>query len=184
MNNLKKYRKERGLSQSQLAKQIGLKLHSFISQCENGRRPLPYNLAVKISKVLNCNVYDLMGDDLLKSKLPKNEKDRAITALEKSSKKSFEQLLSELTQSYYSEWVFNDFTSTRDKLYFYICNLLISYPKVITDEDLLKLHLLIAKYMEDNKIFEKSAYLEFKEDLDKFDDQNKKEGGKPNEKNN
>lgn len=39
------------------------------------KRPLTYEMAVKISKILECNVIDLMGADILKV-LPKNEKEK------------------------------------------------------------------------------------------------------------
>lgn len=66
MNNLKKYRKLKGLTQIELASKVGLPFQTFISRCELGQKRLPYSLAVKIANVLDCDVYDLMGDDIFK----------------------------------------------------------------------------------------------------------------------
>ena len=66
MNNLRKYRKLRGLTQTELASRVGLPFQTFISKCELGQKRLSYSLAVKLANVLDCDVYDLMGDDIFK----------------------------------------------------------------------------------------------------------------------
>lgn len=76
MNNLKKYRIESGLSQTKLARAADLKWHTFISQCENGEKRLPFDLGKKFAKILNVNVYELMGDDILQKDM-RNKKEKA-----------------------------------------------------------------------------------------------------------
>lgn len=72
MNNLRKYRKLRKMSQIELAHSVGLKWHSFISNCETGEKRLPYDLAVKIANVLDCDVFELMGDDIYRKGVAMN----------------------------------------------------------------------------------------------------------------
>lgn len=52
MNNLKKYREKRQISQTRLAELLGLSDRSYLSQCETGRSRLSLKMAQKISKVL------------------------------------------------------------------------------------------------------------------------------------
>lgn len=72
MNNLRKYRKLRGLTQIELASKVGLKYQTFISHCELGQKKLPYDLAVKIANVLDCDVFELMGDDIYRKGVAMN----------------------------------------------------------------------------------------------------------------
>lgn len=79
MNNLRKYRIENGLSQTKLAQVTGLKDRSYLSQCERGASHLSLEKANKIAKILNVNVYELMGDDILQKGIRnKNEKARQL----------------------------------------------------------------------------------------------------------
>jgi len=58
--NVKKYREEKGLSQLQLALDIGIKSAAFYSNCENCRYGKHFNLEhiYKISKVLDIKICD------------------------------------------------------------------------------------------------------------------------------
>lgn len=66
MSNLKHFRKLAGLSQTELAKQVGISPRS-IPEYEQGRKPLKNAAAItvlKMSQVLNCTVEDLIDKKL------------------------------------------------------------------------------------------------------------------------
>ena len=66
MSNLKHFRKLAGLSQTELAKQVGISPRS-IPDYEQGRKPLKNAAAItvlKMSQVLNCTVEDLIDKKL------------------------------------------------------------------------------------------------------------------------
>ena len=90
MNNLRKYRKLRGLTQMELASQVGLPFQTFISRCELGKKRLPYSLAVKIANVLDCDVYELMGDDVFKKGVEIN-KDASKSIADYQNKEPIEE---------------------------------------------------------------------------------------------
>lgn len=56
---LKTRRREKGISQAKLAKEVGVS-QSFISHVEMGRRPLPTRRGERAAKILNCSVADLL----------------------------------------------------------------------------------------------------------------------------
>lgn len=62
MNNIKKIREGKKISQYDLAKDIDLK-QSQISKIENGKRNLRNDEIIKISKALNVSVEDLFFRD-------------------------------------------------------------------------------------------------------------------------
>ena len=64
MTNLQEYRKSRGISQSELAKQAGVNLRT-LQDYEQGRKPLGQAAAVtvhKIAKALGVTVEDLITE--------------------------------------------------------------------------------------------------------------------------
>lgn len=64
MTNLQEYRKSRGVSQSELAKQAGVNLRT-LQDYEQGRKPLGQAAAVtvhKIAKALGVTVEDLITE--------------------------------------------------------------------------------------------------------------------------
>lgn len=60
MNNLKKYRFEKGLHQTDLAKAAGITRQTII-ELEAGRRKPSFNTAFKISLVLGKSVEDIFS---------------------------------------------------------------------------------------------------------------------------
>lgn len=68
-NNIRYYRKIRGLSQDELAQKVGYANRSAIARIENGDIDLPYSKILAFAKVLNVTPGQLMdikekdGDD-------------------------------------------------------------------------------------------------------------------------
>lgn len=60
MENLKKYRKAKGLSQKELAESVGVS-ESFISQLENSKKMPSFEVALKLAEVLDCESADLVS---------------------------------------------------------------------------------------------------------------------------
>lgn len=58
MRTLKEYRERAGLSQTDLAKRIGLKQQRY-NHYERGRREIPVPIAKRIGEVLGINWWDL-----------------------------------------------------------------------------------------------------------------------------
>lgn len=65
LNNLKKYRTERRMSQQKLADQAGCN-RSYISEVENGEQKLTLKMATKFGEVMNVAPFDLLGADAIK----------------------------------------------------------------------------------------------------------------------
>ena len=101
MNKLKEFRQAKRMSQIELAHSVGLKWHSFISNCETGEKRLPYDLAVKIANVLDCDVLDLMGDDVFKKGVEIN-KDASKSIADYQNKEPIKKPIKEklIVQSY------------------------------------------------------------------------------------
>lgn len=55
--NIKKFRKQSGLSQAQLADVLGVS-QPYIAQIERGTKPVPLPLAKEIASVLNVSITD------------------------------------------------------------------------------------------------------------------------------
>ena len=145
MNNLKKYRKQTNLSQLELSEKIGFKNRSYISQCELGICKLSLDTANKIAKVLNCNVYDLMGNDLIKGNIPEEDKNKAISALTNNKNSSFLDSFIALINSYNDEFI-TDQLKDKDSQLFKICNILKTYNDIISIEDLKNIFQLETNY--------------------------------------
>lgn len=60
--NIKKYRKLKGMSQSELAKKTGYSSRSAISRIENGDIDLPQSKILLFAEALGVDVGELMGD--------------------------------------------------------------------------------------------------------------------------
>ncbi|MCI6343725.1 MAG: helix-turn-helix domain-containing protein [Campylobacter sp.] len=62
-DNVRKFRESAGISQLDLALEIGIKSVAFYSNCENLRYGKHFNLdhIYKISKALNINIKELFG---------------------------------------------------------------------------------------------------------------------------
>lgn len=65
MNSLKKYRKKAGITQAQLAEQVGIS-HRTLQDYEQGQKPLEKAAAITVltmAKILGCTVEDLICDN-------------------------------------------------------------------------------------------------------------------------
>lgn len=68
MNNLKEYRKRKGLTQTQLAVKTGI-IQTTVSKLENGVFPLSLRTAAIFAKVLDCRPEDLIGENNVRIKV-------------------------------------------------------------------------------------------------------------------
>lgn len=60
MENLKKYRKAKGLKQKELADIVGV-TESSISQYESGKKNPSFEIALKLAEALDCELADLVS---------------------------------------------------------------------------------------------------------------------------
>lgn len=60
MENLKKFRKAKGLKQKELADMVGVS-ESSISQYENGKKTPSFEIALKLAEALDCESADLVS---------------------------------------------------------------------------------------------------------------------------
>ena len=61
MQNLRKFRKAKGLNQDQLAEIVGVSA-SAISQYENGHKTPSFETALKLAEALDCELADLVSE--------------------------------------------------------------------------------------------------------------------------
>lgn len=66
--NIVTFRKEAGLTQTKLAKKIGVS-NAAISMIESGAGSPSLRLAIKIAKALNVTVSDLLGEKIIINKM-------------------------------------------------------------------------------------------------------------------
>ena len=62
--NIRKYRQQNNMTQTDLAKKLGLKSKMSISDVERGKMDLTTDRVRTFAKALNCTPADLMGWDL------------------------------------------------------------------------------------------------------------------------
>lgn len=60
--NIRKNRVKMGLTQEQLAEQVGIK-QCTLAQYDRGTRVISLPLSYEITKVLKCNLYDFIGEE-------------------------------------------------------------------------------------------------------------------------
>ncbi|MDD6489302.1 MAG: helix-turn-helix transcriptional regulator [Clostridia bacterium] len=60
--NIRKIRENAGISQTDLAEQIGIG-KSMLAQIERGTKAISLPLSYEITKVLKCSLYDLIGKE-------------------------------------------------------------------------------------------------------------------------
>ena len=59
--NIKRIRKERGLTQDNLADLVGYSANTMIARIENGKVDLPWSKILKFAEVFEISVLELMG---------------------------------------------------------------------------------------------------------------------------
>lgn len=62
-NNIKRYRKRLGMTQSELAERMGYADKSMISRVEQGKIDLTQSRVIAFAKVLHVTPSELLGDD-------------------------------------------------------------------------------------------------------------------------
>jgi transcriptional regulator with XRE-family HTH domain len=70
---LARIRRERGLSQTELAERVGV-IQRVVSHYETGRTRIPTDALFKLADVLNVSVYELLGRATTPPRAPKNKK--------------------------------------------------------------------------------------------------------------
>lgn len=65
LTNLKRKRKELGLTREEIAKEIGISIHTYAAYEKGVRKPL-FDTLIKILKVLNCTLDDLTKEEEFK----------------------------------------------------------------------------------------------------------------------
>ena len=68
-----KYRKEKGLSQEELAHLLGYKSRTTINKIELGQREVPKKMIAQLSVILNVSPIDLLGENKQSPSLDKRE---------------------------------------------------------------------------------------------------------------
>lgn len=175
MNNLRKYRKLRGLTQTELASRVGLPFQTFISKCELGQKRLSYSLAVKLANVLDCDVYDLMGDDIFKKDVEDGANRDALQRLKDTGSITVD--FHNLVYKYLSVSEFNQFQTTKEKQ-FYLCLQLINEElDSLTTEDLITLKNQITGYVSElkKKYGARNVELEFADVFEENENKDNKE---------
>lgn len=74
MNNIKKLRSKKGMTQTEFCAKCGL-ARTYISFLENGNKKISLDAAHRMSSVLECSIFELLGDDLFYVN-PSNDEER------------------------------------------------------------------------------------------------------------
>ena len=90
-----KYRKEKGLSQEELANLLGYKSRTTINKIEKGQRDVPRNMIAQLSIILNVSPLDLLGENE-KSSTPLNKREALSNMLENMTEKEMDDLYNKL----------------------------------------------------------------------------------------
>lgn len=90
-----KYRKEKGLSQEELANLLGYKSRTTINKIEKGQRDVPRNMIAQLSIILNVSPLDLLGENE-KSSTPLNKREALSNMLENMTEKEIDELYNKL----------------------------------------------------------------------------------------
>ena len=86
-DRITKYRKEKRLSQDELANLLGYKSRTTICKIEKGERPVPKNMIIQLSSILGVSPLDILGEsvetlyDKQAKKAEKQESDIAVKGM-------------------------------------------------------------------------------------------------------
>lgn len=95
MNNIKEIRMSRGMSASQVARELDISRQAFYNY-ESGKREADYETLLKLGELFNCSVEELI------TKRKSSQDENASTAIEFKLKEGKIHVTSE---KYLSEWV-------------------------------------------------------------------------------
>lgn len=164
MNNLKKFRKKKNLSQNKLADLVGLNSRSYISQCERGKSRLSLDIAKKLAKALNVNVYELMGDDVYKKGVEKNIahiNGEEIRLTASSLEVAFDEFVSNFAYLMEPDSQRDD---VKDVAIFHLLNILNENFRGMTSDDITCIKNELVKFIHSHNL-NKSALFEFQDEL-------------------
>lgn len=168
MNNVKKYRKLRNISQDKLAEMVGLKGRGYLAQCETGARRLSLGLAHRIANALGVDVYDLLGDDLLKTEpTGPGDKSKALASLTKSGSSSFTESFSLLVDSYLHLFQTNEFAGKRDEVLFSLAFKVRESLDGFTEDDFKDLYILVSQFIDGRGVRHRQALVDFADEIKK-----------------
>lgn len=86
-----KYRKEKGLSQEELANLLGYKSRTTINKIENGQREVPRKMIAQLSIILNVSPLDLLGEND-KSSTPTNKREALHSFIDNLTEEEADEL--------------------------------------------------------------------------------------------
>lgn len=95
-DRIAKFRKEKGLSQEELANLLGYKSRSSIQKIESGERDVPRKMIAQLSIILNVSPLDLLGENE-KSLSPTSKREALSDMLENMTEKEIDDLYNKLT---------------------------------------------------------------------------------------
>lgn len=95
-DRIAKFRKEKGLSQEELANLLGYKSRSSIQKIESGERDVPRKMIAQLSIILNVSPLDLLGENE-KSPSPTSKREALSDMLENMTEKEIDDLYNKLT---------------------------------------------------------------------------------------
>lgn len=93
--NISKFRKERGITQQELADKTGYKSKAGISDIERGKNTVPIDKLEVIAKVLKVKVSQLINETTEKSK----QKEQSITKESRDIEPTIEEIRAKLNES-------------------------------------------------------------------------------------
>ena len=91
------YRKDKGLSQEELAHLLGYKSRSTINKIETGEREVPRNMIAQLSIILNVSPLDILGENE-KSSSPVNKREALSNMLENMTEEEVAKVYDDITK--------------------------------------------------------------------------------------
>lgn len=170
MNNVKKYRRARRISQIKLSEMVGLKGRGYLAQVETGAAKLSWNLATKIADVLHVDVYDLLGDDILKIKPSDPEsKGKAVASLTKAGNVSFTDSFISLIDSFIYLFETNEYKSLSDEMLYSSCYKIRENLDGFTENDFKDFYILVSQFIDGRGVKHRQALADVADDIKKED---------------
>ena len=143
MNNLRYYRKQKGLTQRELASLVEGLSYPYVSKIEAGYKTLTYKTAQKIAVVLGVPVNDLIGSDALATSFRKKDTKEIVAGILKSEVGYFSEVLKEILDAYkYYDLEANNPKiegTKKEKILYEIVKALLVYFKYLSSSNLKKI---------------------------------------------
>lgn len=170
MNNLKRYREQKGISQEKLAelliKDNGLPVgRTVISQLETGKRRLNLKTAKKLSDILGVDPYELMGEDNLKRPISKRDVNKALSSVFQNIGVSFTDSFESLVRSFMFLLTTEEYADKSDELFFSASLKIAENLKGFTEEDFKDLYILVSQFIDGRGVKHRQALADFSEEI-------------------